>query len=123
MNPEFAPRRRRLFLAGALSALSVVAGTAQVEQNGTYRPELAVSEALQPFVNAGVIGAASLTRPHLVVSYSGTEAYVVPGVSLVLPAGWGLVMGVSVGLSRASDPIGVGLVLIYEINPLERRGQ
>jgi hypothetical protein len=81
------------------------------------------SEALQPFVSAGVIGAASLTRPHLVVSYSGPEAYVVPGVSLVLPAGWGIVMGVSVGMSRASDPIGVGLVLIYEINPLERRGQ
>ena len=43
-------RTRRLLLAGALSTLGVVAGTAQVEQNATYRPELAVSEALQPFV-------------------------------------------------------------------------
>jgi hypothetical protein len=101
-------------------AVDPPAGRAQVFTNLGVEVS---SEALQPFVNAGVIGAASLTRPHLVVSYSGTEAYVVPGVSLVLPAGWSLVMGVSVGLSRASDPIGVGLVLIYEINPLERRGQ
>ena len=50
MNPEFAPRTRRLFFAGALSTLAVVVAAAQVEQSGTYRPELAVSEALQPFV-------------------------------------------------------------------------
>jgi Flp pilus assembly protein TadD len=50
MNPEYAPRTRRLLLAGALSTLGVVAGTAQVEQDANYRPELAVSEALQPFV-------------------------------------------------------------------------
>lgn len=81
------------------------------------------SEEAQPFLNAGVIGAASLTRPHLVVSCTAQEAYAVPGVAFVLPAGWELLMGVSVGLSRASDPIGVGLLLIYEINPLERRSQ
>ena len=50
MNPEYTLRTRRLLLAGALSMLAVVAGTAQVEQNANYRPELAVSEALQPFV-------------------------------------------------------------------------
>ena len=37
-------------LAGALSTLAVVAGTAQVEQSANYRPELAVSEALEPFL-------------------------------------------------------------------------
>lgn len=81
------------------------------------------SEALQPFVNAGVIGAAGITRPYLVVAYSGSEAHAVPGVSLILPAGWELIMGIPVGLTRSSDSIGVGLVLIYEINPLERRGR
>ena len=49
MTPECAPRTARLVLAGALSTLAVVAGTAQVEQSGTYRPELAVSETLAPF--------------------------------------------------------------------------
>ena len=49
MTPECAPRTTRLVLAGALSTLAVVAGTAQVEQGGTYRPALAVSEALAPF--------------------------------------------------------------------------
>ena len=46
-----------------------------------------------------------------------------PGVSIVLPAGWELVAAVSVGLSRSSDPIGAGLLLIYEFNPLERRSR
>jgi Flp pilus assembly protein TadD len=50
MNPEYAPWARRLLLAAALSTLGVVAGRAQVEQNTNYRPELAVSEVLQPFV-------------------------------------------------------------------------
>ena len=50
MNPEFTPRTARLLLAGALSTLAVVAVPAQVEQSATYRPELAVSEALEPFV-------------------------------------------------------------------------
>ena len=50
MNPEYAPRTKRLLLAGALSTLAAVVATAQVEQSGTYRPELAVSEALKPFL-------------------------------------------------------------------------
>src|SRR4029450_6967502 len=50
MNPEYRPRTKRLLLAGTLSTLAVVVAAAQVEQSGTYRPELAVSEALQPFV-------------------------------------------------------------------------
>jgi Tfp pilus assembly protein PilF len=50
MNPEYTPRTKRLLLAGALSMLGVVAGTAQVERTSDYRPELAVSETLQPFV-------------------------------------------------------------------------
>jgi hypothetical protein len=50
MNPEHRPRPRRLLLAGALSMLAVVAGTAQVEQGADYRPELAVSETLEPFL-------------------------------------------------------------------------
>jgi Tfp pilus assembly protein PilF len=50
MNPEFRPRTTRLLLAGALSTFAVVAVTAQVEQSATYRPELAVPEALEPFL-------------------------------------------------------------------------
>jgi hypothetical protein len=45
MNPE------RLLLAGALSMLAAAAGTAQVERSTYYRPELAVPEVLQPFLN------------------------------------------------------------------------
>src|SRR5688572_25745634 len=50
MNPEYRPRPRRLLLAGALSTLAVAAGTAQVEQSAIFRPELAVSETLEPFL-------------------------------------------------------------------------
>src|SRR4030095_2720454 len=50
MNPEYGPGAGRLVLAGALSMLAVVAGTAQVEQTADFRPELAVSETLAPFV-------------------------------------------------------------------------
>ena len=50
MNPEYTPRTTRLLLAGSLSLLAVVAGTAQVEQGANYRRDLAVSEALQPFL-------------------------------------------------------------------------
>src|SRR5688500_18043647 len=41
---------RIAIVAFALSALAVVAGTAQVEQSTSYRPELAVPETLQPFL-------------------------------------------------------------------------
>jgi hypothetical protein len=96
-------------------------GRAQVFTN--VGAELSAEEQARPFINAGVIGAAAFTRPYLVVSYSPEAAYFVPGVSLVLPKGWEVIAGVAVGLSRISDPIGVGLILVYEFNPLERRGQ
>ena len=51
MNPEHPPRTMRLVFAAALAMLAVAAATAQVEQNATYRPALAVSDALQPFLN------------------------------------------------------------------------
>jgi hypothetical protein len=101
-------------------AVDSPSGRAQVFTNVGI--ELSAQEQ-QPFVNAGVIGAAAFTRPYLVVSCSPTEAYVVPGASLILPEGWELVVGVSAGLSRTSDPVRVGLILVYEFNPLERRGQ
>jgi Flp pilus assembly protein TadD len=49
MTPEYGRGARRLLLAGALSTLAVVSGTAQGEQSAIYRPELAVSETLEPF--------------------------------------------------------------------------
>ncbi len=99
-------------------AVDATHGRAQVFTN--VGAELSAEERT-PFVNVGVIGAASLARPHVVVSYRPSHAYLVPGVSLVLPHGWELIAGVSVGLSRASDPIGVGIILVYELNLLERR--
>jgi len=50
MNREYASRTKRLLLAAALSTLAVVTGTAQVEQSANYRPDLAVSDALKPFI-------------------------------------------------------------------------
>ena len=50
MNPKHGPGAARLLLAGALSMLAVVAGTAQVEQSADYRPQLALSETLEPFL-------------------------------------------------------------------------
>ena len=50
MNPAHAPRAVRLLLAGALSVLAVVGGTAQVDRSASYRPQLAIPETLQPFV-------------------------------------------------------------------------
>jgi Flp pilus assembly protein TadD len=50
MNPEYRRGTERLVLAGALSMLAVVAGTAEVEQSANYQPELAVSETLEPFL-------------------------------------------------------------------------
>ena len=50
MNRECAFSMRRLVLAVALSALALITGTAQVEQSADYRPALAVSDSLVPFV-------------------------------------------------------------------------
>ena len=50
MSPAHAPKTNRLLLAGALISLAVVAGTAQVEQRADYRPEIAVSEVVKPFL-------------------------------------------------------------------------
>ena len=50
MNPKRVPGAARLLVAGALSMLAVVAGTAQVEQSASYQPQLAVSETLEPFL-------------------------------------------------------------------------
>ena len=101
-------------------AVDPPSGRAQVFTN--VGMELSAEER-RPFLNAGVIGAAALTRPYVVVSCSPTEAYVVPGMSFVLPAGWEIIAGVSVGMSRRSVPIGAGFLVVYEFNPLERRRQ
>ena len=79
------------------------------------------TEERNPFASFGVIGAAGITRPHLVVSIAAAQAYLVPGVSLRLPREWELIAGVTVGLTRDADPIGVGLMVVHEINLLERR--
>jgi Flp pilus assembly protein TadD len=50
MNREYALWIRRFLLAGILSTLALIGGTAQVEQSADYRPALAVSEALRPFL-------------------------------------------------------------------------
>src|SRR5204863_9865662 len=50
MNRESAFSMRRVVPAVALSALSLITGTAQVEQSADYRPALAVSDSLAPFV-------------------------------------------------------------------------
>ena len=44
------PRTKRLLIAGLLSACALVGGTAQVEEKANYRPKLAVSETLEPFL-------------------------------------------------------------------------
>ena len=43
-------RTKRLLIAGLLSACAVVGGTAQVEEQADYRPKLAVSETVEPFL-------------------------------------------------------------------------
>src|SRR6266487_6671397 len=44
------PRTTRLLIACLLSAFSVFGGIAQVEENAHYRPKLAVSETVEPFL-------------------------------------------------------------------------
>lgn len=81
--------------------------------------ELSAEEHL-PVVRAGVIGAFAWLRPYAVFSYEGDEAYIVPGASAILSRHWELVAGAPIGLGRGSAPIGVNLILIYEINPFVR---
>ena len=50
MNREYALWIERLLVAGALSTPALIGGRAQVEQSADYRPALAVSEALRPFL-------------------------------------------------------------------------
>src|SRR5262245_7031735 len=45
-----APRTKRLLLASLLSTCALVGGAAQVADKTSYRPELAVSETLEPFL-------------------------------------------------------------------------
>jgi len=45
-----APRTKRLLIAGVLSVLSFATGTSQGEQNAVYRPKLADSETMEPFL-------------------------------------------------------------------------
>ncbi|HMJ84587.1 MAG TPA: FG-GAP-like repeat-containing protein, partial [Vicinamibacterales bacterium] len=44
------PRTKRLLLASLLSICALVGGAAQVAEKASYRPELAVSESLEPFL-------------------------------------------------------------------------
>jgi len=50
MNPVYGPRMKRLFIAGLLSTCAFGRGTAQVEDKAVYRPKLAVSETVEPFL-------------------------------------------------------------------------
>jgi len=50
MSSRSVPRTKRLVIAGLLSACALVGGTAQVEEKANYRPKLAVSETLEPFL-------------------------------------------------------------------------
>ena len=50
MNSQRAARTTRLLIAGLLSTSVVVGGTAQVGEQADYRPKLAVSETLEPFL-------------------------------------------------------------------------
>ena len=50
MKSRCVPRTKRLLIAGLLSACAVLGGTAQVEEQADYRPKLAVSEAVEPFL-------------------------------------------------------------------------
>src|SRR6266699_1710842 len=50
MHVRSAPWAKRLLIAGVLSTFPFVAGTSQVEDKAVYRPELPVSEAMQPFL-------------------------------------------------------------------------
>ena len=50
MNSPYVLRTKRLFIAGVLSTLPVVDGTAQVDDQAAYRPKLAVSESVEPFL-------------------------------------------------------------------------
>jgi Flp pilus assembly protein TadD/peroxiredoxin len=50
MSPVCGPRTKRLLLASLLSTCALVGGAAQVAEKASYRPELAVSESLEPFL-------------------------------------------------------------------------
>ena len=50
MKSRCVPRTTRLLIAGLLSACAVTAGIARVEEQADYRPKLAVSEAVEPFL-------------------------------------------------------------------------
>jgi Flp pilus assembly protein TadD/peroxiredoxin len=50
MRFRSASRAKRLLIAGVLSAFPFVAGIAQVADKAVYRPKLAVSEAMEPFL-------------------------------------------------------------------------
>ena len=50
MNSQSAARTTRLLIAGLLSTSVVVGGTAQVDEQAVYRPKLAVSDTLEPFL-------------------------------------------------------------------------
>src|SRR4051812_20890316 len=49
MDLRLPPAAKRMLIAGILSTFAV-AGTAQVEEKGIYRPKLAVSETMEPFL-------------------------------------------------------------------------
>src|SRR5439155_20811065 len=50
MSSQNGLRTKRLLLAGLVSTSALVVGTAQVEQKAHYRPKLAVSETVEPFL-------------------------------------------------------------------------
>ena len=50
MSSVCGPRTKRLLLASLLSTCALVGGAAQVVEKASYRPELAVSESLEPFL-------------------------------------------------------------------------
>jgi tetratricopeptide (TPR) repeat protein len=50
MKSQCLPRAKRLLIVGLLSACTVFGGTARVQEQADYRPKLAVSEAVEPFL-------------------------------------------------------------------------
>ena len=50
MKARCALRTKRLLISGLLSACAVSGGTAQVGEQADYRPRLAVSETVEPFL-------------------------------------------------------------------------
>ena len=64
MSAVGAPRTRRLLLASLFSTCALVGGVAQVAEKTSYRPALAVSETLEPFLKQLEPGTDAFSLEH-----------------------------------------------------------